>query len=134
MVCGRVTSRREIIVSCMLIVIGAALIAVACRLVVIRPGLVLITCRLVAIRRQVILVTRRVVTAHVAIRALFCLPLKRFARGGANCIRGFGGRPPFCKRLVGRRQRRRLGWFPSTAAVISRSEYPSRTIDSIMIR
>src|ERR1700730_5653883 len=76
MVCRRVTSGREIIVSCMLIVIGAALIAVACRLVVIRPGLVLITCRLVAIRRKVILVTRRVVTAHVAIRALFCLPLR----------------------------------------------------------
>jgi len=55
----RVATGREIIVSSVLILIRASLIALTPALVVIRPRLILITRRLVAIRPRLILVTRR---------------------------------------------------------------------------
>ena len=65
-----VATGREIVVSRMLILIRASLIAVTPRLVVIRPRLIPITRRLVVIRRRLILITRRVVAIiHGAICA-----------------------------------------------------------------
>jgi hypothetical protein len=58
---GCVSTGSEIVVSCVLILIRASLIAVTPRLVVIRPRLIPITRRLVVIRRRLIPITRRVV-------------------------------------------------------------------------
>jgi hypothetical protein len=55
----RVPARREIIVSSILIVVRASLVAVTRGLVAIRPSLILIARRLVAIRRCLIPVRRR---------------------------------------------------------------------------
>jgi hypothetical protein len=51
---GRVASGREVIVSSVLIIIGAALIAVTRRLIMVRPCLILIACRLIAVTRGLI--------------------------------------------------------------------------------
>src|SRR5207237_8666900 len=56
-----VTTGREIIVSSVLILIRASLIARTRGLVVIRPRLILITRRLVGIRPRLILISRRLV-------------------------------------------------------------------------
>jgi hypothetical protein len=51
-----VAAGREVFVGCVLILVGASLIAFTGALVVIRPGLILITRGLVAIRPRLILV------------------------------------------------------------------------------
>ena len=67
MIGGCVSTGSEIVVSRVLILIRASLIAVTPRLVVIRPRLIQITRRLVVIRRRLILTTRDVVAIiHLA--------------------------------------------------------------------
>jgi hypothetical protein len=58
---GCVSTGSEIVVSRVLILIRASLIAVTPRLIAIRPRLILITRRLIVIRPRLILITRRVV-------------------------------------------------------------------------
>jgi hypothetical protein len=65
----RVAARREIVVSSVLILIRAPLIAITRRLVVIRPRLILVARRLVALRDRPI-TRRRVATTSRALADL----------------------------------------------------------------
>ena len=70
MVHGRVASGREVIVSSVLIIIGASLIAVTRRLIMVRPRLILIACSLIAVTRGLIAASLNTIVSRQLAREL----------------------------------------------------------------
>jgi len=67
---GRVASGREVIVSSVLILIGASLIAVTRRLIMVRPRLILIACSLIAVTRGLIAASLNTIVSRQLAREL----------------------------------------------------------------
>jgi hypothetical protein len=91
---GRVASGREVIVSSVLIIIGASLIAVTRGLIMIRPRLILIACILIAVTRGLIMIRPHLILIACSLiagtRGLIVASLNTVARVSRKLRRELG--------------------------------------------